>query len=254
MLGGLLSGCTDSRRNPSLSLDSRLRLAELADGQGDGDAVFTVVRDAYLRMPTDRAMRDRLLAVAARSGHQSEAAEALRRGLQESGRTADGILALCKAELQATNFKAAEDACRTVLALEPTNITAIGLLGVIQDSLGDHAAAQQSYRSGLAVAPRDWSLLNNYGLSLLLSGRAAEAVAVLEPAESTAAAPRRMRHNLALALAMTQQRERLVRLIRLDGQAIDAEATADQFFRFAKDLGGQPRIGPDDLSATPQGR
>jgi Flp pilus assembly protein TadD len=254
VFSSVLGGCTQPRREAGLSFDARLRLAELADGQGNGDAVFTVMRDAYLRTPTDPAIRDQLLAVAAQSGHQSEAAEALRRGMQNSGRTTDGMLALCKADLHATNFKAAEEACRKVLELEPTNIAGIGLLGVVQDSLGDHAAAQQSYRSGLAFAPRDWSLLNNYGLSLLLSGRAAEAVVVLEPAESAAAAPRRMRHNLALALALTQQRERLLRLIRLDGQAADAEAVAEQFFRFAKDMEAQPRTVPDDFIAAPQGR
>lgn len=237
----LLTACGQPRQPAELSLDARLRLAEAMDAQGDGDAIFAVVRDAYLRNPKDRSLQNRLVTIAARSGRQAEAAEALRLGMLGQGRSADGFLALGRVELQAGNPQAARDACREALALDPRNVAALSLLGVAHDSIGEHGAAQEAYRAGLALAPQDWSLRNNLGLSLLLSGRADEAVAALEPSERDAAAPRRMRHNLALALAATQQRDRLLRLIRMEVDGPEADAIADRFFTFAQDISSQSR-------------
>jgi Flp pilus assembly protein TadD len=241
LLTCLLTACGQPRQQAELSLEARLRLAEAVDAQGDGDATFAVVRDAYLHNPNDRALRSRLVVIAERSSRLTEAAEALRLGLLGRGRSADGFLALGRVELQAGNSQAARDACREALALDPRNIAALGLLGIAHDNIGEHGPAQEAYRAGLTLAPQDWGLRNNLGLSLLLSGRADEAVAALEPSERDTTAPRRMRHNLALALAAAQQRDRLLRLIRMEVDGPEADAIAERFFTFAQDISSQSR-------------
>ena len=73
---------------------------------------------------------------------------------------------------------------------------------------GRHGDAQESYRRALAASPGLVAANNNLGMSLLLSGRAADAVAVLEPLASRPDAPARVRNNLAVAQAAAGDRNR----------------------------------------------
>lgn len=65
----------------------------------------------------------------------------------------------------------------------PDLVEANKLLGVALDRLGQHGQAQEAYERALTVAPDDAEVLNNYGYSLFLDGRAQEALKRLRQAE-----------------------------------------------------------------------
>ena len=74
--------------------------------------------------------------------------------------------------------------------------------GSVADQLGDHAAAQEFYLNALKIAPNEPGLLNNLGLSYLLTKQLPKAEQTLRLAASKPSADQRVRANLALVLAL----------------------------------------------------
>ena len=54
----------------------------------------------------------------------------------------------------------------------------VRLARAVDDLLGRHAEAERSYRQAMALAPDNIAVRNNFAVSLMLTGRAAEAVSV----------------------------------------------------------------------------
>lgn len=71
---------------------------------------------------------------------------------------------------------------RLALAAQPNLAAAWGLQGLIQANLGDAAAADQSFRRALQLAPRDADLMHNHGWFLCQQQRWDEADARFEQA------------------------------------------------------------------------
>jgi tetratricopeptide (TPR) repeat protein len=94
-----------------------------------------------------------------------------------------------------------------VLTRRPTDADALDGRGVALDLLDRPAEAQQAYLAARAVAPADLRIAGNLAFSFLLEGRAREARDVLEPFAGRSDMPTRMRTSLAIARAMTGDRE-----------------------------------------------
>ncbi|WP_299475132.1 tetratricopeptide repeat protein [uncultured Roseibium sp.] len=72
----------------------------------------------------------------------------------------------------------------------------------IYDQTGNHEKARRLYKQALKIAPDDPSLLNNLGLSYLLSNKLPDAEYTLRRATSLPGADSRVRQNLALVLGI----------------------------------------------------
>ncbi|MEL7528754.1 MAG: tetratricopeptide repeat protein [Pseudomonadota bacterium] len=72
----------------------------------------------------------------------------------------------------------------------------------IYDQTGEHEKARSLYKQALKIAPDDPSLLNNLGLSYLLSNKLPDAEYTLRRAASLPGADSRVRQNLALVLGV----------------------------------------------------
>lgn len=72
----------------------------------------------------------------------------------------------------------------------------------IYDQTGNHEKARKLYKQALKIAPDDPSLLNNLGLSYLLSNKLPDAEYTLRRAASLPGADSRVRQNLALVLGV----------------------------------------------------
>ncbi len=72
----------------------------------------------------------------------------------------------------------------------------------ILDQMGQHANARKVYKEALKIAPNEPSLLNNLGLSQLLSDQLPDAEYTLRKAASLPGADSRVRQNLALVLGL----------------------------------------------------
>ncbi len=68
------------------------------------------------------------------------------------------------------------DEVRHAIEIDPGLADAYGLLGLIQSDLGQPVEAQASFERGLALAPTDPELANNYGWFLCRTGRARESI------------------------------------------------------------------------------
>ncbi len=74
--------------------------------------------------------------------------------------------------------------------------------GGILDSLGRHDDARSRYRQALVLAPGEPQILNNLGLSYMLTNELAEAERVLREAAAGPRATLKVRQNLALVLRL----------------------------------------------------
>ncbi len=72
------------------------------------------------------------------------------------------------------------------------------LIGVADDFIGQHASAQDRYRQGLKLAPADRSISLDLALSLALSEKYNEAIAILKPIAQGPGATAQERQTLAL--------------------------------------------------------
>lgn len=74
--------------------------------------------------------------------------------------------------------------------------------GAINDQLGNYKAARRYYQSALKIAPAEPAVLSNLGLSYILSKELKLAETTLRRAAENPRAEKRVRQNLALALAL----------------------------------------------------
>ena len=78
-------------------------------------------------------------------------------------------------------------------------------LGVVRDRQRQWPASELAYARALQLAPDQASILNNHAYSLLVQGRAAEAVPIFERAALLDPQSAEVRNNLELARALTGQ-------------------------------------------------
>ncbi len=192
------------------------------------------LRAAAQASPDDRFAQARLADAAEAAGLHAEASAALQRVIDLDGSTPERLVRLGTMHLRAGNLAAAEAAFSGARAIAPRHAGAHAGLALTFDMLGDTARAQEAYRQARIVAPNDWTIRSNQAVSLLLAKRLPEAERTLAPAEREADAPQRARHNLALILAARGEHARVVRLLRRDSAATDAEALALEFKNFAE--------------------
>ena len=93
--------------------------------------------------------------------------------------------------------------------------------------LGRHEEAQTTYREVLAIVPADIVATNNLGLSLALTGQYTEAMSVLRPIALGDSASPRARQNLAVAMALSGDRDGAARLARIDLREQDVKLNLD---------------------------
>lgn len=243
----LSAGCASTAppAPPSLSWAARLRLVEAMPAQTQSEAELAVLRQAAREAPRDAALLGRLARAAEQAGQPAEALAALDQlGTLEGGGEAQELerdLTRGRLALQAGQSARAATAYEAALRRQPGRVEALTGLGVALDLRPDAAAAEPWHRAALAAAPGDWGVRSNAGLSRLLAGRAGEAVTLLAPAEQDRAAPRRARHNLALALVADGQQARATALLRQEMPEEEAARLSGAFARFATWLASQPR-------------
>lgn len=94
----------------------------------------------------------------------------------------------------------------------------------IHDQNGNHKRARSLYHQALKIQPNEPTLLNNLGLSYLLSNELPEAEYTLRKAASLPGADSRVRQNLALALGVQGKFEEAEQVARAELDQRQAEA------------------------------
>jgi len=97
----------------------------------------------------------------------------------------------------------------------------------IYDQTGNHVRARTLYKQALKIAPNDPSLLNNLGLSYLLSNELPDAEYTLRKAASLPGADSRVRQNLALVLGIQGKYDEAIQVAQAELDPQQAKANID---------------------------
>ncbi|NBX02460.1 MAG: hypothetical protein EBR02_00040 [Alphaproteobacteria bacterium] len=128
--------------------------------------------------------------------------------------------------------------------LEPQNFAPINGLGVALDTMGDHANAQATYKKALLMQPTDApKVQNNLAMSLILSSKWDEAIALLEPLAATGGSPT-IRQNLALAYGLRGDKKKALALNLKDLPAKKAQENMKFYEEYKKRLKKGGKVTP----------
>ncbi|MEP1932004.1 MAG: tetratricopeptide repeat protein [Roseibium sp.] len=94
----------------------------------------------------------------------------------------------------------------------------------IYDQMGSHGDARNLYKQALKIQPDDPSLLNNLGLSYLLSDELPDAEYTLRRAATLPGADSRVRQNLALVLGIQGKYDEAIQVAKAELDPRQAEA------------------------------
>ena len=148
-------------------------------------------------------------------GQFNEAQEAFHDALNLEHNNTEALRGLGFALIGLNQPEMAIDQFKAAIGVEPDYRSYNGL-GVASDHLGEHKAAQDYYEAGLKIFPNNLTLLNNLGLSQILSRDYDAAIATLIGAVQQTGASIRQRQNLALAYGMAGKDADAARVARID--------------------------------------
>jgi len=119
-------------------------------------------------------------------------------------------LDLARGYMEENNFGQARRPLNRALEIDPRNVEAHVLLGVVNQAEGDQDLAEASFRDALRVSPDDPQALNNYASFLYGQGRYDEAVKPLRRLVQNPSYPARAQayENLGIAELRMGERDR----------------------------------------------
>lgn|GEM_PF-642531 len=200
----LLAACADGTRDPAATATAtpaQLRVITASAGIPAGDPALSSLRRAAIANPSDPAAQARFGAALARAGEIAVAEDVILGALAANPDHPALLNQLGRLRLRAGSPEVALALFDRAAPLDRGHESLEGR-GIALDLLGRQEEAQDAYRAALAIAPREASVQNNLAMSLLLSGRATEALALLEPLAGRRDVPARVANNLAVARGM----------------------------------------------------
>ncbi|MEO3474551.1 tetratricopeptide repeat protein [Roseomonas sp. CAU 1739] len=180
-----------------------MRVAAVAESQGQMDVALSMYSAAATREPDNAQAQIRFAAALARAGNHAGAEQVLAAAALRQPNDRTLMVQLGRMRLRSGQAGEALTLFDRVLAADARSAEALDGRGVALDLIGRHPEAQDSYRRAQQIAPNSISIANNLGLSLLLDNRPDEARAVLEPLARRPDATDRVTANYAIALAAT---------------------------------------------------
>jgi Flp pilus assembly protein TadD len=147
------------------------------------------------------------------AGQTNQAVAVMRKAAIYHPQDREVLAAFGKALAADGQFKQALATIRSAQRADNPDWQLLATEGGILDSLGNHEGARDLYRQALVLAPAEPQILNNLGLSYVLTNELGKAEEVLREAVASPAATLKTKQNLALVL-------------RLQGKAGEADAIA----------------------------
>jgi len=227
------------RDTPQKSEEAFMKAAETAAQAGDMNSASAFYQRAAQLAPKDPKPLADLGAAMAKAGNLTGAVEAYRGALARAPSDWRIDLELGRLALRMDRPQDAFSYFETVKGVHPL-AAAFNGLGVAEDLLGDHAAAQNAYAQGLKETPEDPTLRNNLGLSQALAGDYAAAVATLSALTASPQTTARYRLNLALVYGLAGQDDAAAAAARDDLGEADI-ASNRSYYQTLRGLGDHAR-------------
>lgn len=156
-------------------------------------------------------------------GQVNEAIVSFNAALKRQPHDPEALRSLAKAYLKTGRPTLAGAPLEVAYQDTPNDPKLLQLLGVADDFVGQHDEAQKRYRRGLELKPGDPALALDLALSLALSERYDQAVAVLRPVASAPTAGARERQTLALIYGLKGDTVQASRFAQIDLDPISVE-------------------------------
>lgn len=226
LLGMLaLAGCATGGAAPATGRLG-LGLADKALAGGAPTLALQVSQAVLARNPEDVPALLRRGDAYYQLGDYPRAAASYREATTLQPRSVAALMGLGRVAL-ATDPAEASARFSEVLALEPTNQSALSNRGIASDLSGLHAEAQADYRRAIAEASAEAAhgledgadsgalaaTQVDLAVSLAISGRPADAVSLLQPLAASPDASPRVRQDLAMALTLDDRPDEAAHLL-----------------------------------------
>lgn len=208
--------------------NSNIRIADAALSSGSPQVALQVLETTLKTEPRNLEALLRHGKANAQLGNTTAAEVSYRRAIAVDGSNTEAHAALGKL-LLATNAAEAETHFAMVADRETGNTAVLNNLGVARDIQGKHAAAQEAYRRALGVNPSLASAQQNLALSLAVSGRPQEGAMMLNQLASVGTGGRKVRDNLAVALALSGDTTMAGQVLREELNPADTAAALDGY-------------------------
>lgn len=173
-------------------------------------------RNLYTRDPNDMAALLGLVRNLRYIGSAAQSVALLEEAMPEN----PGVFAVRaeygKALVAAGRAMAAVDVLVELLEEIPDDWEILSALGIAYDLLDEPGKAERAYRAALEITPRNANVINNLALSLALSGRIDDGIALLKEAVDSTSSTPHIRQNLALMYAMKGDMKSARRLAERD--------------------------------------
>ncbi len=205
----------DVATRPGGKAGALARVAEKSLASGNLPTAAGLYRQAHTLDPRNARHLIGLGTTLARLGQFEEAAETFDRATKLAPDNVDArhgygnaLIALDRPSAALSQFEAA-------LGLRE-EVRSLNGIGIAHDMLGDHTAAQAHYRTALVLEPANLTVRNNLALSLAVTGKFAEAIAIMRRAITDPRAGARHRLNLALVYGLAGHSAAAAEIARID--------------------------------------
>ena len=237
----LVAACASNANHKAPDKIDEAMLVRLGDDSlksGDAATAASFYQRAHAMDPSKIEPLEKLAEVYVQTGHPKEASEAYEEAVQIEPNNPDLLRKLANLQLQTGDPAAAAASLRTAVAAHPDWKTQ-NSLGVAEDLLGDHKSAQEAYLAGLQLSPGNLQLMNNLGLSYVVSGDYPRGISALQQVANDPGSTQRMRLNLALAygLAGDQDKAEQVAKANLDPAKVEQNLGYYEFLRLLHNPG-----------------
>jgi len=170
----------------------------------------------YQASPDDPNVALGFAEVLRRDGRAQQAVEVLQRAMVQNPKSTAIASAYGKALAEAGAFQEALKVVRDANSPRTPDWRLTSAEGAIQDQLGNPQEARRLYDDALRIAPDEPSILNNLGLSYLLTNELPKAEKVLRQAANSPRADGRVRQNLALVIGLQGRFDEATRVASQD--------------------------------------
>lgn len=198
--------------------------------RGDLNLAAGICNRAHEINPTDPAPLVQLARVMNDLEQPASAEEAYRAALLLDPEQTDALYGLGKIYIDQQRYDRALEPLELAAQQDTADPRIYNALGVIKDQQGQHTEAQVYYRQGLDHSPRNVSLRNNLGLSMVLDGQPDAGLAMLRDVAAEPAAGATAGRNLEMAsqIAAKGVAEATADQTAMGGPAIEDDAVASQ--------------------------
>jgi Flp pilus assembly protein TadD len=222
-LAVMLAGCeTASRSGPSrtgsIGNSAIVNSSDLTPDQAL--AAVQTWGSAYSRDEKDRVAALNYAAALRAAGQNGQAVAVMRKSAIYHPEDREVLAGYGKALAANGEFQEALATVRRAQRTDNPDWQLLSTEGGILDSVGRHEQARALYRQALVMAPGEPQVLNNFGLSYVLTNELIEAEKVLREAAANPKASLKIKENLALVLRLQGRTAEADQLVGAAGPAI----------------------------------